>query len=159
MQIKFISSSFKTVLVLALGLSVTAANAADYVVVRSSSPSLLKGAQLSAGQKIDLGPGQQLTLVSTGGELTVLRGAAGGVTLPASAAGAARASTAALAALVTQPAPRRSFGAMRGKEDCPAPETLRTLEGILEAAELETCAALAQQALDRWVTERESGQK
>jgi len=34
-----------------------------------------------------------------------------------------------------------------------------SLEAILAAAEVEACAALAQQALDRWVMAGESGQK
>jgi hypothetical protein len=48
---------------------------------------------------------------------------------------------------------------MRGKDECPKPESLTSLEAILAAAEVEACAALAQQALDRWVMAGESGQK
>lgn len=152
-------TGIKALSVVLLSLAAAATAAADFVVVRSSVPALAKGTQLTAGQKIDLPAGQQVTVVSMGGEITVLRGAVGGVTLPALQAGASRASSAALAALVTRPAPRRSFGAMRGKEDCPAPESLNSLEAILAAAQVEACATLAQQALDRWVTARESGQK
>ena len=152
-------NTFKSCVMVVLALAVGSAGAADYVVVRSNSPALAKGVQLSAGQKLELAPGQQLTVVSAGGELTVLRGATGGVVLPSLETGNSRAATAALAALVTRPAPRRSFGAMRGKDECPKPESLTSLEAILAAAEVEACAALAQQALDRWVMAGESGQK
>lgn len=152
-------NSLKSLVLVSLCLSASSVVAAEYVVVRSNSPVLLKGAQLSAGQKLDLGPGQQVTVVSTGGELTVLRGAAGGVTLPVPEAGVPRASAAALSALVTRPAPRRSFGAMRGKQVCSAPDALLTLEGILAAGQVDACSGFAQQALDRWVAANESGQK
>lgn len=153
--------SFKlhSLVAIVLGTSVAAVSATDFVVVRSSASAFVKGAQFGAGEKIDLAPGQQLTVVSTGGEVTVLRGAAGGVTLPLLQAGESRASSAALAALVSQPAPRRSFGAMRGKDECPQAESLASLEAILAAAEVDACKMVAQQALERWVRTGESGQK
>ena len=139
-----------------MALAAATSVAADYVVVRSSAPAVAKGAQLAAGQRVDVGPGQVLTVVSAGGEVSVLRGAAGGVTLPALAAASQAASSAALVALVSRPAPRRSFGAMRGKDDCPAVESLTSVESILAAAKSESCASIAQQALDRLAAAAES---
>jgi hypothetical protein len=134
----------------------TAALAADYVVARSNVATIAKGAQFAAGASVPLEPGQMLTMVSAGGEVLVLKGAAGGVRLPALASGPQSASVAALTALVNRPPPRRSFGAMRGKENCPAAETLNTMENILAASAIEGCATMAREALERYLTDREA---
>jgi len=140
--------------VLAMLCSVAAA--ADYVVARSSQPSIVKGTQLAAGQLVALGAGGKLTLISAGGDILVLRGAEGGVRLPALAAGPQTASIKALTALVERPSPRRNFGAMRGKAGCPDPATLTTMPAIMAAAEIEGCGTLAKQALDRLVLASET---
>jgi hypothetical protein len=134
----------------------TVAAAADYVVARSNVATIGKGTQFAAGASVPLEEGQILTLVSSGGEVMVLRGAAGGVRLPALAGGAQTASVAALTALVNRPPPRRSFGAMRGKETCPAIETLTTMESILAASAAEGCGTLARDALERYIVAREA---
>ena len=141
-------------LVLASGITL----AADYVVARSTAASIAKGAQYAAGDSIPLAVGEVLTLVSSGGEVLVLRGAAGGVTLPSLSSGPKTASMEALTALVNRPSPRRSFGAMRGKEGCPPVESLGTLDGILAAAAIEGCGALAKEALDRYITAVEAAE-
>lgn len=141
------------VLSLAVG---TAAVAADYVVARSNVAAIGKGTQFAAGASVPLEEGQVLTLVSSGGEVLVLRGAAGGVRLPALAGGAQAASVSALTALVNRPPPRRSFGAMRGKDTCPAIETLITMESILAASAIEGCGTLARDALERYIVAREA---
>ncbi len=134
----------------------TAAMAADYVVARSNVATIGKGTQFAAGASVPLEDGQVLTLVSSGGEVLVLRGAAGGVRLPALAGGAQAAAVATLTALVNRPPPRRSFGAMRGKETCPAIETLTTMESILAASAVEGCGTLARDALERYIVAREA---
>ncbi|MBU6378935.1 MAG: hypothetical protein KJS95_10440 [Gammaproteobacteria bacterium] len=134
----------------------TVAVAADYVVARSNVASIAKGAQFAAGANLPLEDGQVVTMVSSGGEVVVLRGAAGGVRLPALAGGAQSASVAALTALVNRPPPRRSFGAMRGKETCPAVETLTTMDSILAASAVEGCGLIARDALERYIVAREA---
>lgn len=131
--------------------------AADYVVARSNAPTITKGMQYGAGDTVPLLVGQLLTLISSGGEIVVLRGAEGGVRLPPLAKGAQTASMAALTALVNRPAPRRNFGAMRGKEGCPAVEILSSMEGILAASAIEGCAGLAREALERYIIAGEGG--
>lgn len=134
----------------------TAALAADYVVARSSVATIAKGTQFAAGASVPLEPGQLLTMVSAGGEVLVLKGAAGGVRLPALASGPQSASVAALTALVNRPPPRRSFGAMRGKENCPPAETLNAMDNILAAAAIDGCATMAREALERYLVARET---
>lgn len=133
------------------------AAAADYVVVKSTDATIGKGTQYRAGESIPLAVGSAATLISSGGEVVELRGAAGGATLPSLSAGPKTASMEALTALVNRPAPRRSFGAMRGKEGCPAVETLNNVEAILAAAAIEGCGALAREALERYIASAEAG--
>lgn len=125
--------------------------AADYVVARSTVASIAKGTQYAAGDTVPLPVGQSATLISSGGEVVVLQGAAGGARLPALAKGPQTASMAALSALVNRPAPRRNFGAMRGKAGCPEISTLKTLDAILAAGAIDGCAPLAREALESYI--------
>lgn len=76
----------KTILgfMLAAGLA-GVAQAADYVVVKSSDPSVKPGLELSAGERLPLGAGQTATLMSASGSVSLLRGAAGSAAVPAPA--------------------------------------------------------------------------
>lgn len=47
---------------------------------------------------------------------------------------------------------RRSFGEMRDPENCPKPETLKTMEAILAADEM-GCSSAALAAIDRYMAE------
>lgn len=140
----------KTSLVaLVLGIVSGIAGAADYIVVRSADASIAKGTALAAGARVPLAAGATLTLVSPGGEVVIIKGAADGAQVPGVAKPADRAASSALAALVNRPPPRRSFGAMRG--NCPGAEALQTLEQILAASKLEGCGSVAQAALEAYV--------
>lgn len=125
--------------------------AADYVVARSNVASVAKGSQYAAGDTVPLAVGQSVTLISSGGEVVVLQGAAGGARLPALAKGPQTASMAALTALVNRPAPRRNFGAMRGKTACPEISSLKSVETILAAGATEGCESLAREALESYI--------
>ena len=92
-----------------------AAMASDYIVVNSSDPAIKRGQSFDAGARVALGAGQSVTLMRASGEVTTLRGSAGGVAVPGArlaAADAARFET--LRALVQPPPTGRTFGARRG---------------------------------------------
>lgn len=137
--------------VLAAGLG-GAAQAADYVVVGSTDPALKPGSQLDAGQRVPLGVGKTLTLMTSTGAVSTLRGAAGGVLTPRAGGQADNSKLAALRALV-EPAPIGStFGARRSGV-CPDPASLTTLDQIL-AVRTGGCAAQAKIALDAYVAQQ-----
>ena len=131
--------------------------ASDYIVVNSTDASIKRGQALDAGTKVALGAGQSMTLMRASGEVTTLRGAAAGVTIPGArlaAADAARFET--LRTLVEPPPQGRTFGARRGGI-CPALESLTTLDDIVRVAESSGCKTVARQALDAYLAK--SGSK
>ncbi len=128
-----------------------AAMASDYIVVNSTDASIKRGQSFDAGTRVALGTGQTVTLMRASGEVTTLRGAAGGVSVPGAklaAADAARFET--LRALVQPPPEGRTFGARRGGI-CPAIETLTTLEDIIRVADTSGCKSVARQALEAYL--------
>jgi hypothetical protein len=127
------------------------AAASDYIVVGSTDPSIPRGQALDAGARVALGAGQTLTLMRASGEVTTLKGAAGGAIVPSAkmaAADSARFET--LRALVQPPPQGRTFGARRGGI-CPAIETLTKLDDIVRVAETSGCKTVARQALDAYL--------
>lgn len=127
------------------------AAASDYIVVGSSDPAFKRGQAIDAGARLPLGAGKTLTLMRASGEVTTVRGSAGGVTIPASklaSADAARFET--IRALVQPPPEGRTFGARRGGI-CPALESLQSLDDIVRVAETSGCKTVARQALDAYL--------
>jgi hypothetical protein len=125
--------------------------ASDYIVVNSTDPGIKKGQAFDAGARVQLSPGQTLTLMRASGEVTTLKGAASGVVVPGAklaAADAARFET--LRALVQPPPEGRTFGARRGGI-CPAVEALTTLDDIVRVAETSGCKSVARQALEAYL--------
>ena len=137
---------------IALSLVFTgAAMASDYIVVNSTDASIKRGQSYDAGARVALGAGQTVTLMRASGEITTLRGAAGGVAVPGArhaAADAARFET--LRALVQPPPEGRTFGARRGGI-CPAIETLTSLDDIVRVADTSGCKSVARQALEAYL--------
>ena len=128
-----------------------AAMASDYIVVNSTDASIKRGQSYDAGARVALGAGQTVTLMRASGEVTTLRGAAGGVAVPGArlaAADAARFET--LRALVQPPPEGRTFGARRGGI-CPAIETLTSLDDIVRVADTSGCKSVARQALEAYL--------
>ena len=122
--------------------------ASDYIVVNSTDPGIKRGQAFDAGARVQLAAGQTLTLMRASGEVTTLKGAAAGVTVPGAklaAADTARFET--LRALVQPPPEGRTFGARRGGI-CPAVEALTTLDDIVHVAETSGCKSVARQALE-----------
>jgi hypothetical protein len=143
----------KTILGFMLAAGVAgAAHAADFVVVKSTDPAVRPGLELNAGQRIPLGAGQTLTLMSASGSVSTVRGAAGGAVAPRAGAQADDARLAALKVLVDPPPSGRTFGARRSGV-CPDPSTLTTLDDIL-SVQSNGCAAQARLALEAYVDEQ-----
>ena len=143
----------KTILGFMLAVGVAgAAQAADYVVVKSTDPAIKPGLELSGGERVALATGQTATLMSASGSVTTLRGAAGGAVAPKAGGQGDTARLAALKVLVA-PAPTGStFGARRSGV-CPDPSTLTTLDEIL-SVQSGGCAAQARTALDAYVAQQ-----
>ena len=140
----------KIIIGVALALAAAgAARAADYVVVKSTDPGIKAGLTLDGGQRVNLGPGQTLTLIAAAGDVTTLRGSASGAVAPARRTPAADAGKiAALRVLIDPPPTGRTFGGRRGGV-CPDPNSLKTLDAIL-AVQDAGCAAAARVALDAY---------
>lgn len=135
-----------------------AAVASDYIVVNSTDPAIKRGQAFDAGARVALGAGQSVTLMRASGEVTTLRGAAGGVAVPGArlaSADAARFET--LRALVQPPPEGRTFGARRGGI-CPALESLVSLDDIVRVAENSGCKSVARKALEAYLNKPEAPQ-
>lgn len=135
-------------LVLAAALA-GGAQAADFVVVGSTDPALKPGLELDAGQRIALGAGKTLTLMTAGGAVSTLRGGASGAVTPRAGGPVDGTRMAALKVLVDPPPAGRTFGARRSGI-CPDPTTLTTLDEIL-AVQSSGCQIQARTALDAYV--------
>jgi hypothetical protein len=132
---------------LAIAMAAGAAQAADYVVVRSTDPAIKAGRTLNGGERVALGAGRTLTLIAAAGEVTTLRGGRSGAVAPARrSASADGARLESLRMLIDPPPTGHTFGGRRGGV-CPDPKALKTLDDIL-AAQQADCAAQARRALD-----------
>lgn len=142
----------KTLMGLALSLAFAGtAMASDYIVVNSTDPGIARGTAFDAGAKVPLGAGKTLTLMRASGEVTTLRGAAAGVTVPGAKLAAADAARFEVLRTLVQPPPEgRTFGARRGGI-CPALEALTTLDDIVHVAETSGCKTVARQALEAYL--------
>ncbi len=127
------------------------AYAEDFIVVRSSDPSILKGATYSSGDRVLLAKGATVTLINGSGTLMPITSRTGGVLLPqsSSSSSSAQPRISALQAFLQRPQARRTFGAMRGRdtaESCPKPVELTTIDQIV-AADEDGCTGAAQEAM------------
>lgn len=126
-----------------------AAQAADYVVVRSTDPGIKAGLTLNSGQQVNLAAGQTLTLIAAAGDVTTLKGSAAGVVTPVRRSAQADAGRLdALRVLIDPPPSGRTFGGRRGGV-CPDPAALKTLDEIL-AVQGAGCASAARAALEAY---------
>ena len=133
------------------GLLTGVAKAADYVVVASTAAAYRPGDELNAGARVDVGPGQTLTLIHASGDVTTVRGAAAGATVPARrATDEADANRMVGLKALIGPAPTgRTFGGRRSGV-CPLAENLLTIDAILGARKA-GCEAPAKAALEAYV--------
>jgi hypothetical protein len=124
--------------------------ASDYIVVASSDPAIKKGTAYDAGARVPLAAGATLTLMRASGEVTTVRGAANGTTIPgAKLAAADAAKFESLKALLQPPPEGRTFGARRGGV-CPPAESLTTIEDIVRVGDQAGCKTVARQALESY---------
>ncbi|WP_293676460.1 hypothetical protein [uncultured Phenylobacterium sp.] len=140
-------------IIIGVALAIAAAGtarAADYVVVKSTDPAIKAGLTLSAGQRVNLAPGQTLTLIAAAGDVTTLKGGAAGAVAPVRRSQGDSARLEALRVLIDPPPTGRTFGGRRGGV-CPDPTTLKTLDDIL-AVQRGDCARAARAALEAYAT-------
>lgn len=133
---------------LALGVA-GVAQAGDYVVVSSSDPAIRPGQELTGGQRIALGAGQTLRFMDASGNVSTLRGGAGGAVTPRPGAPSDPTRMAQLRVLIDPPPASRTFGARRSGV-CPDPSTLTSLDQIL-SVQSGGCAPQARLALEAYL--------
>jgi hypothetical protein len=125
------------------------AQAGDYVVVASTDPAVKPGLELDGGQRVALGVGRTLRLISASGEVTTLRGSASGAVAPRPGAPTDPTRLAQLKILIDPPPTSRTFGGRRAGV-CPDPSTLKTMDEIL-TVQSGGCAQEAKAALEAYV--------
>ena len=151
MTTKYATRAVKLFSAILLFAAAGAAQAADYVVVKSTDPGIKAGLTLNGGEKVNLAAGQTLTLIAAAGDVTTLKGSAAGAVAPARRTAQADANRlAALKVLIDPPPEGRTFGGRRGGV-CPDPAALKTLDDIL-AVQDAGCAAAARVALEAYAT-------
>lgn len=130
-----------------------AAVAADYVVVASNDPDIVRGQALDAGARIALPAGGKLTLMHASGDFVTVQGAAGGVVLPKRAANQADADRLAILKLMVAPPARQVASGIRtrGAGICPSADVLTSLDAIAQAQQAR-CSEPAREALEAWLS-------
>lgn len=141
-------------LVLALVLAPLATNAvaADYVVVRSSDPTLLRGQAFDAGARLPLAAGSSATLMHASGDVVTLVGADGGISLPRRVATAANADRLAIVKFILARKSGESHASMPRTRGgiCPPLDSVTTLDAIAQVYQ-GGCAGEAAAALDAFL--------
>lgn len=135
------------------------AEARDFVVVGSTDPALARGQSFEAGARVPLAAGRTATLMHASGNLITLRGAPGGVALPARAGSQAESDRLSVLRLMVAPAQREMVGdgrvvartraATRGGL-CPGSQGLTSLDAILQVQKA-GCTVEAAAALEAWI--------
>lgn len=132
-----------------------AAAARDYVIVASTDPAYVRGQGLHGGARLNLAPGRTVTLMHASGDVVRIKGAAGGVVLPTRQANQAEADRLAILRVMVAPPVNEVVGGARTRSGiCPAPETVKTLDAIVQVHE-GGCKSVAAQALQTWIAARE----
>jgi hypothetical protein len=142
------------------------AHARDFIVVGSSDPALLRGQSFDAGAQVPLAAGRTATLMHASGNLITLRGARGGVALPARAGSPAESDRLSVLRMMVAPAPRAMVGdgrvsrtraATRGGL-CPGSQGLTTLDAIV-LVQKAGCETEAAAALEAWIAAQPAPEK
>ena len=133
----------------------SSAAAADYLVVRSSDPTFVRGQALNAGARLPLMAGGTLTVMHASGDVVTLKAAAGGISLPQRVASAPDADRMAVLRFILAPAPRENGprpARTRGGI-CPSAEAISTLDAIAQVQQ-GGCADEAAKALEVFLASR-----
>ena len=136
-------------MVLMLSAFATAAAAADFVVVRSSDPALLRGQAFDAGDRVPLAAGTIVTLMHASGDIVTLKASVGGVSLPKRTASDPDADRMAVLKFILARAPKETTarGTRTRSGICPTAEAITTLDAVAQVYQ-GGCPEQAAQALD-----------
>lgn len=131
-----------------------AAYAESFIVVRSTDPAVHRNTTFASGQTVPVAKGATVTVINGAGALSTLTSRSGSITLPGAANAGDAERISAMRSLLARPEARRTFGAMRGGAaqvgDCPAPETLTTIDAILKA-DADDCNEAARAAMTAYL--------
>ena len=155
-----VASLCRAVLVLMVAAFATTVAAADFVVVRSSDPAVIRGQGFNAGDRVPLAEGTIVTLMHASGDIVTLKGITGGVSLPKRTASAPDADRMAVLKFILARAPNESAPrAMRARGGiCPTVSAITTLDAVAEVYQ-SGCAEQAAQALDALLAPRLDAQR
>lgn len=126
-----------------------AAQAADFVVVSSTEPSVVRGQQLDSGAVLTIAPGRSVVLIDPAGQVTRLTGSARPVTLPRRQMASVDAERMQVLRLLVAPPRVRRAAPTLGKT-CPDADLTR-FEGIVAVAVVDGCLTTARAAFDAYV--------
>ncbi|WP_293677991.1 hypothetical protein [uncultured Phenylobacterium sp.] len=138
---------------LACALIAGTAAAADYVVVATTEPGLVRGATVEGGQRLAIAPGRSVTLMHASGALIMLKGAPAGVVAPLRKTASADTARLEVFRTMVSAKPRETsagLGAQRKRGGvCPAPDGLTSLDAIAQVQA--ACPEAAAEALGSWL--------
>lgn len=140
----------KLILGMAVALALAgAAQAADFVVVSSTEPSIPRGQQLDSGAVLTIAPGRSVVLIDPAGQVTRLAGSARPVALPRRQMASVDAERMQVLRLLVAP-PRVRRAGPNVEKTCPQAD-LTKFEGIVAVAMVDGCLATARAAFDAYV--------
>lgn len=135
-------------LILAAGLA-GAAQAADFVVVSSTDPAILRGREVASGEALQIAVGKSVVLVDTAGVVTRLAGAPAPVRAPRRQLASVNEDRVQVLKLLVAPARVRRAAPSMGKV-CPDAD-LSKFDGIVTVAQVDGCLTTARSAFDAYV--------
>jgi len=133
---------------LAVGLA-GAAEAADFVVVSSTDPTIARGQEYASGQALQISPGKSVVLIDPAGNVKRLTGGVAAQALPRRQLASVDEQRMAVVKLLVAP-PRMRRAAPRLDQVCPNAD-LGTFDGILSVAPVDGCLTRAREAFDAYV--------
>lgn len=135
-------------LALAAGFAGAAA-AADFVVVSSTDPAIMRGREVASGESLQIAQGRSVVLVDTAGQVTRLAGAAAPVRAPRTQLASVNESRVQVLKLLVAPARVRRAAPSMDKT-CPDAD-LNKFDGIVTVAQVDGCLTTARAAFDAYV--------
>lgn len=139
--------SFILGLAMAAGLAGAAA-AADFVVVSSTDPGIVRGRAIASGESLTIAPGRSVVLVDTAGQVTRLAGAAAPVRAPRRQLASVNEDRVQVLKLLV--APPRVRRAAPGMKPCPDADMTK-FDGIVTVAQVDGCLTTARTAFEAYV--------
>jgi hypothetical protein len=139
---------------LILGLAIAAglagaAEAADFVVVSSTDPTIARGREVASGESLQITPGRSIVLVDKAGQVTRLAGAAGPVVAPRRQYANLNEDRVQVLKMLVGPARVRRAAPSLDKV-CPDAD-LTKFDGIVTVAQVDGCLTTARAAFEAYV--------